>query len=153
MTVYVALGVGWAAVPHAAREAALRWGCLLAAGFAWTQLGLREHRWKWVLGVLLAAVALNGLYAWVQHMDGSRMVLWMPRAEQYGLRASGTYLCPNHLANLIALLVPVALVLIALPAAGFPLRTPSTTTSSGSVTRSASTANSTRQSATAAPSP
>ena len=122
MTVYVALGVGWAAVPHAAREAALRWGCLLAAGFAWTQLGLREHRWKWVLGVLLAAVALNGLYAWVQHMDGSRMVLWMPRAEQYGLRASGTYLCPNHLANLIALLVPVALVLIALPAAGFPLR-------------------------------
>lgn len=122
MTAYAVAGVIWASVPHAARAEALRWMCLLAAGFAWTQLGIRGHRWKWVLGVLLAAVTLTGLYAWVQHMDQSRQVLWMLRPDQYGLRASGTYLCPNHLANMIAMLVPVALVVLVLPAAGFPLR-------------------------------
>ena len=122
MTAYAAAGVIWATVPHAARAEALRWACLLAAGFSWTQLSTHAQRWKWVLGVLLAAVAITGLYAWVQQMGHSRLVLWVARPDQYGLRASGTYLCPNHLANMIAMLFPMALVLLALPAAGFPLR-------------------------------
>jgi O-antigen ligase len=122
LTAYVAAGVGWAVVPYAARWEALRWICLLLAAFSWTQLGGRAHRWKWLLGVLLLAVALDCLYAWIQHVNGSRMVLWAERPEQYGMRASGTYLCPNHFANMIAMLVPLALVLVALPEAGFPLR-------------------------------
>ncbi len=122
LTVYIAAGTGWAAVPYAARQEALRWVCLLAAAFAWTQLGGRAHRWKWVLGVLLLAVALDSLYAWIQHMNGSRMVLWAERPEQYGMRASGTYLCPNHFAHMLALLFPLAVALVALPEAGFPLR-------------------------------
>ena len=122
MTAYAVVGVTWASVPHAARAEALRWGCLLAAGFAWTQLSTRAHRWKWVVGVLLAAVAITSLYAWVQHMGHTRQVLWMLRPAQYGLRASGTYLCPNHLANMIAMVFPLAVVMLVLPAAGFPLR-------------------------------
>lgn len=122
LTVYVAAARTWAAVPHAAQWEALRWGCLLAALFSWVQLGGRAHRWKWLLGVLLLAVALTCLYALIQHVNGSRMVLWMERPEQYRMRASGTYLCPNHLANMIAMLVPLALLLTGLPEAGFPLR-------------------------------
>ena len=114
--------VPWAAVPHAARWDALRWASLLAAAFSWIQLGGRSHRWKWLLAALLLAAAANGLYALLQHVNGSRMVLWMERPEQYGMRASGTYLCPNHFANVLAMLLPLAVALLALPEAGFPLR-------------------------------
>ena len=122
LAAYGVAGVTWAAVPHAARWEALRWTCLLAAGFSWIQLGGRAHRWKWLLGVLLLAVALNGLLALILHANGSRAVLWAVRPEQYGLRASGTYLCPNHFANMIAMMFPLGLVLLVLPEAGFPLR-------------------------------
>ena len=122
LTATVAASVPWAAVPYAARWEALRWGCLLAAAFSWTQMGGRAHRWKWLLGVLLLAVALNSLYALIQEVNGSRMVLWAERPEQYEMRASGTYLCPNHFANVIAMLFPLALALVLLPEAGFPLR-------------------------------
>jgi O-antigen ligase len=118
----VVIGISRASVPYAARWEALRWICLLAAAWSWTQMGGRRHRWKWLLGVLLLAVALNSLYALVQEVNGSARVLWAIRPEQYGMRASGTYLCPNHFANMIAMLVPLALALIFLPEAGFPLR-------------------------------
>jgi O-antigen ligase len=122
LTAYVAVRISGAVVPYAARWEALRWICLLAASFAWTQMGTRAHRWKWLLGVLLLAVALNSLYALVQQVNGSNLVLWAERPKQYGWRASGTYLCPNHFANMIAMLFPLALVLVFLPEAGFPLR-------------------------------
>ena len=122
LTVFVAGSVPWASVPYAARWEALRWVCLLAAAWSWTQMGGRAHRWKWLLGLLLLAAALNSLYAVIQEVNGSTQVLWANRPEQYGLRASGTYLCPNHFANLLAMLFPLALALIFLSEAGFPLR-------------------------------
>lgn len=122
VSAYVVLGVSRALVPYAARWEALRWGCLLAAAWSWTQMGGRAHRWKWLLGVLLLSAALNSLYAMIQQVNGSPLVLWAPRPEQYGLRASGTYLCPNHFANLLAMLFPLAAVLVFLPEAGLPLR-------------------------------
>ncbi len=119
---YVAAGVFWVEVSYTARWEGLRWFCLLAAVFSFCQLGGAPHRWKWLLGILLMVVAMNGLYALVQHANGSRMVLWTLRPEQYGMRASGTYVCPNHFGNMLAMLMPLALVLVALPEAGFPLR-------------------------------
>ena len=105
---YVVGQVPWAAVPYAARWEALRWLSLLAAAFAWTQMGGRAHRWKWLLGVMLVAAALTCLYALIQEAGGSTRVLWTERPEQYGLRASGTYRCPNHFANMLAQLAPMA---------------------------------------------
>ncbi len=122
LTAYVSLGIPWAAVPYAARWEALRWICLLAAAWAWTQMGGWAHRWRLLLGILLVAAALDSLYAVVQETSHSTRVLWAPRPEQYGTRASGTYLCPNHFANILAMLFPLALVLVFLPEAGFPLR-------------------------------
>lgn len=122
LTAYIVIRIPWAAVPYAARWEGLRWACLLAAAWSWTQVARRAHRWKWLLGVLLLAAALNSLYAVIQHVNGSSQVLWAPRPEQYLMRASGTYLCPNHFANMLAMLFPLALALMLLPAAGFPLR-------------------------------
>ena len=122
LTAWVVASVQWAPVLTTARWEALRWVCLLAAAWSWTQMGGVGHRWKWLLGILLLVVALDGLYALIQEVNGSNRVLWVARPEQYGMRASGTYLCPNHFANMLAMLIPLALVLIALPEAGFPLR-------------------------------
>lgn len=122
LAVYVAGRVPAAAVPYAARWEALRWVCLTAAAWSWTQTAFRSRRWQGLLFVLLLSVAFQCLYATMQHVNGSRMVLWAVRPEQYGLRASGTYLCPNHFANVLAMLLPVAAALLFLPEAGFPLR-------------------------------
>lgn len=122
LTVYLVVRVPFSGVPYAARWDALRWVCLLMAAWAWVQVGAKPHRWKWLLGALLLALAINSLYALFQHIHRSRAVLWALRPEQYELRVSGTYLCPNHLANILAMAMPLALVLIGLPEAGFPLR-------------------------------
>ncbi len=86
------------------------------------QVGGVGHRWRWLLGFLLLVVALNALYALIQEVNGSNQVLWAARSEQYGMRASGTFLCPNHFANMLAMLIPLALAILFLSEAGFPLR-------------------------------
>ena len=122
LAAYVALRVPAAAVPYAARWEALRWTCLIAATWSWAQTARVARRWQGLLFILLLSVAFQCLYATVQEMNGARGVLWMVRPEQYGMRASGTYLCPNHFANVLAMLLPVAAVLLFLPEAGLPLR-------------------------------
>ena len=122
LTAYVALGVSAASVPYAARWEALRWACLLAAAWAWTQAAGVARRWKWLLFILFLSVAFESLYALIQEVNGSTRVLWAPRPEQYGNRASGTYLCPNHFGNVLAMLFPLAVLLVFSSEVGFPLR-------------------------------
>ena len=122
LAAYAAVRVPAAAVPYAARWETLRWACLTAAAWSWTQTVLCARRWKGLLFILFLSVAFQCLYATLQEMNGSRLVLWAVRPEQYGLRASGTYLCPNHFANVLAMLLPVAAALLFLPEAGLPLR-------------------------------
>ena len=122
LTAYVVLGVSGASVPYAARWEALRWGCLLAAVWAWTQAADFARRWKWLLFILFLSVAFESLYALIQEVNGSTRVLWAPRPEQYGNRASGTYLCPNHFGNVLAMLFPLAVLLVFSAEVGFSLR-------------------------------
>ena len=122
LTAYVVLGVSGASVPYAARWEALRWVCLLAAVWAWTQVAGFARRWKWLLFILLLSLAFESLYALIQEVNGSTRVLWAPRPEQYGDRASGTYLCPNHFGNVLAMLFPLAVLLVFSAEVGFSLR-------------------------------
>ena len=50
------------------------------------------------------------------------MVLNLERPEGYGMRASGTYFCPNHFAHLLEIVIPLCLALMLMPAAGVPMR-------------------------------
>ncbi len=125
----IALGLGyawlagsWSVVPWESRLDALKLTSLAAACWIWTDLGARNGRWRFVYAVLIFAVALVAWYALIQHFHHSRMVLNLPRPAQYGLRASGTYMCPNHFANLLEMLVCLALALLFMPSAGWPLR-------------------------------
>ncbi len=112
----------FSAVPYEARIEMLKVGGYVGAYWAWTELAARRSRWRLIIGITLFVVTLIGWYAVIQYAHDSRMVLNLERPEQYGLRASGTYFCPNHFANLVAIVLPFALALAALPAAGLPLR-------------------------------
>lgn len=110
-------------VPCEARWELLKWLCLCLAALAWCQCGgSGGERWKFFAFLLMLALSVECFYAISKHIDHSRAVLWIQRPDQYGMRASGTYLCPNHLANALAMGFPLALLLLFSGSAGAPLR-------------------------------
>ncbi len=60
----------------------------------------------WTLLALGMAIALYAVY---QYLAGSNRVWWWVRPPQYNHRGSGTYICPDHLAGFLELLLPLAL--------------------------------------------
>ena len=111
-----------ALVADAARWEGLKWLCLCMAALAWSQCGGKGEQWKFFVFLLLLALSVECFYAISKHIDHSRMVLWMERPAQYAMRTSGTYLCPNHLANVLAMGMPLAVLLLVSGASGAPLR-------------------------------
>lgn len=63
----------------------------------------------WVTGALLTIAAFASLYAIFQALTKSSQVWHFARAEQYIGRGSGPYICPNHLAGLLELALPLGL--------------------------------------------
>jgi len=88
----------------------------------WTALAGRGGRWRIWMSVFLLLVSLAGWYAIVQHQQGTRMVLWMQRPDDYGMRASGTYACPNHFAHMVVVAICAGAALAATPGAGSAVR-------------------------------
>lgn len=121
-TLWVCIRVPYALVLGEARWDALKWVCLCLACLAWIQTGGRGERWRLLVYALLLGLSIECFYAIHGHISHSTAVWWMERAEQYGLRASGTYLCPNHLANMLAMAYCVAVVMLVTPGAGLPMR-------------------------------
>ena len=123
---YSAVAIFLYGTPYEARIELLRAASLWAACWAWSSLGGVGRRWRWVLGVLVLAAAANALYGSYYHFMGTpQRVLWFDRVVEgvdYGPRSSGTYFCPNHWANWLALLAPVALALACTAEAGVGLR-------------------------------
>ncbi len=88
--------------------------CTGPAAYAmWTALAGRPARIRTAWLSWLTVAAAIGVYAIVLHHLGSRQVLWLNRPEGYGMRASGTYACPNHFAHLaiVAICAGAALAL------------------------------------------
>lgn len=109
-------------VPYDSKIELVKIAGYVCAYWAWTDLASRQRRWRIILSVFIVAVTMIAWYAIIQHVQGSRMVLNLERPDVYGMRASGTYFCPNHFANLLELVLPVCLVLMLMPNGGFPLR-------------------------------
>ena len=119
---WVCARASWASVATPARWDALKWAALAGMGWAWTGLSRERGAWRVLLGGVFALVAAECLYGVLQHANGSNDVLWMTRPAQYGARASGTYLCPNHFANVAAMAVPMAVAVLLSRGAGLPLK-------------------------------
>ena len=122
LTAYVVVRDTSAPAVVAARWDLLKWASLLGLGLAWMQLARVSQRWKLVLVFLFVIGALEAFYGIYQYVTDSREVCWMERPEQYLNRVSGTFLCPNHFANVLAILIPVALAVLFAPGAGLPLK-------------------------------
>lgn len=111
-----------AEVPWDARVKALLIASGGAALFLWTQLAGRGNRWRVLLGAALLLIGLVSVYALVLHFRGERTVWTLTRPEGYQMRASGTFMCPNHLANLLAMGMCLALGLLLAPDTGAILK-------------------------------
>jgi O-antigen ligase len=61
------------------------------------------------LFALITLAMLNAFYAIYQYFTDSRHILWFQKPIVYRGRGSGTYVCPNHLAGLLEMILPVAL--------------------------------------------
>ena len=121
--IFAACNVPHAAASHDAMLDTIRCAGLVIAFWIWADVTSGHHgRWRWLFGILLMSASLMCLYALIQHARGSSFVLSLPRPAQYEMRASGAFICPNHFASFIALLLPLALALLACRDSGYPLR-------------------------------
>ena len=120
--VFVAGMVPRGAVPYDGRFEILKLASYVGAYWAWTELAAHFKRWRILLGLLIFAVTLIAWYAIIQQSHDTRMVLNLERPEVYGMRASGTYFCPNHFAHLLEIIIPLCLALVLMPSAGVPMR-------------------------------
>jgi O-antigen ligase len=83
-------------------------GCL-AVAVAASSVCQASSTVRVLLLALLVVGMLEALYGIAQWLRGSTNVLWVVRPGQYGTRASGTFINPNHFAALLAMLIPIAL--------------------------------------------
>lgn len=83
-----------------------------AALWIWTNLAGQYGRWQWLLLVFLVCLSADAWYAVIQEYRGSRMVLNLVRPEGYAMRATGSYFCPNHFANMMEIGLALGLTMI-----------------------------------------
>ncbi|MEN8255500.1 MAG: O-antigen ligase family protein [Verrucomicrobiota bacterium] len=100
---------------------------LLASGavgayLAWGSELARFRESRIVLGALILAVMLAALYGIVVHFKCPEQVLWTERYSVYEGRLMSTYICPNHFAHLMQMLLPFCLALLFIPQAGIYLK-------------------------------
>lgn len=119
---FVACTVPLAVAPYEATLRLLMMGSGLAA--YWTLAGLagRGGRWKWLIAFVLIVAALDAVYAGLQHLQGSRTMLGIERHSSYLMRMGGTYNCPNHFANLLAMAMAFGLAVVFAPETGWTLK-------------------------------
>ncbi|MBP7276146.1 MAG: O-antigen ligase family protein [Kiritimatiellae bacterium] len=112
--VYAALIIPRAAIPYEAQVAWLMMASGPIAYLAYANLAGRFGRWKVLMLLMLLGVISIGSYAVFQHLQGSETVLFGVE-NPYGPRKGGTYVCPNHMANLMAMGATLGLALILAP--------------------------------------
>ncbi len=83
------------------------------------------HRQETVQILVWAVLCLGmlvALYALFQFLTGTDRVWTFVKPAQYHGRGSGTYICPNHLAGLLEMLLPIALAGVFLSRSGHVTR-------------------------------
>jgi len=73
---------------------------------------LRGHKQTNFIAISVCLTgSLIAIYAIIQFITDSTSILGYPQPEVYLHRASGTYICPNHFAGYLEMLIPLALAL------------------------------------------
>lgn len=98
-----------APVEYAARQELIRilvYGVLF---FAILDNLNRQETTQWLAFALILLGTLLSLYAVYQFLTNSPYVWHFVKPAQYMRRGSGTYICPNHLAGFLEMILPVSL--------------------------------------------
>jgi len=75
--------------------------------------GLTRRHARWLYWAVFVNLCLLALYGVGNHvLDGSRLVMWAPRYDQYAGRATGSYFCPDHYSGICELLAALCLGLV-----------------------------------------
>jgi len=122
---FVIYGIGFmskATVPFESKLAMLLTGGAVGAYLAWGSELARFKDSRGVLGALILVVMLAALYGIVVHFKCPEQVLWTERYTVYEGRLMSTYICPNHFAHLMQMLLPFCLALLFIPQAGIYLK-------------------------------
>jgi len=111
--------IPFSVLPYEAKISTLYFGGCLAVYWASSNLlsrfSLRKTVWITVF-VLLVFVAL---YSLVQHKINPEMLFGRLRYTNYDERLGGTYICPNHIAHLFQLWLPLCIVFLFIPQFGW----------------------------------
>lgn len=125
LTVFVLYGVALipsATVPFEATSKMLFVGAVVGAYLVWGRdlTAFKDNRV--LLGALLFVVMLTALYGLIAHFKCPDQVLWAERYAIYKGRLASTYICPNHFAHLLQMLLPFCLALLFIPQTGIYLK-------------------------------
>ena len=69
----------------------------------------RQESIQIVLFTLIGLALVLSFYAIFQYITDSQKVLWFDKPASYRGRGSATYICPNHLAGFLEMVLPIAL--------------------------------------------
>ncbi|RKX42871.1 MAG: hypothetical protein DRP64_09090 [Verrucomicrobia bacterium] len=117
----VAVGVV-SIIPYEAKLRMLLIGLFVGAYYLWGNSFALFRRSRTVLGWVMLFALLGCFYGLVNFFKQPEMVLWVERYAPYAGRLCSTYICPNHFAHLLQMLLPFCLAFLVIPRAGMPLR-------------------------------
>jgi hypothetical protein len=109
-------------IPYEAKLRMLLIGLFVGAYYLWGNSLILFRRSRAVLGWVMLFALLGCFYGLINFFKQPEMVLWIERYAPYGGRLASTYICPNHFAHLLQMLLPFCLVLMLIPKAGLFLR-------------------------------
>ena len=109
-------------IPYEAKLRMLEIGLCVGAYYLWANSLALFRRSRTVLGWVLLFALLGCFYGLVNFFKQPDRVLWIERYAPYAGRLASTYICPNHFAHLLQMLLPFCLVLTLIPKAGLFLR-------------------------------
>jgi O-antigen ligase len=116
---YSAIMIPFAVIPYEAKISTLRFGCYVGTYWAVANIVSRFPRRKAVWCTLFTALLAVALYSLVQHKINFEMLYGQLRYANYGERLGGTYICPNHIAHLFQMWIPLCAVFLFIPQMGW----------------------------------
>ncbi|MDA3873120.1 MAG: hypothetical protein PF795_04090, partial [Kiritimatiellae bacterium] len=120
--VYVVIRAFGSPVPYETWSEAYLLSCGLLLYIAFSDLGNQRESLNWIAFPVLGAAVILCMLALSLHWHESTRVLWLPRPEHYGMRASGTFICPNHFAHFLQMAIILAFSMVLSPKIGLPMR-------------------------------
>jgi O-antigen ligase len=122
MLLFIAYGVGWihfSPIPFDSKFRMLSIGLFAGSYYMWANSFSLFRRSRVVLGWVLLFMLLLACYGLINFFKNPDWVLWIERATfypnrevMYPGRLASVFICPNHFAHLLQMLLPFCFVLV-----------------------------------------